>query len=75
MSFNYNPDKDKFNHVLRQAVADSFTTGDNKFSGRFGIFAALDEEDDEMLEDGDFFLKHFLNLKNYPRQNPRPLLD
>ena len=53
MSFNYNPDKDKFSHVLRQAVADSFTTGDNKFSGRFGIFAALDDEDDEMLEDED----------------------
>ena len=59
MSFNYNPDKDKFNHVLRQAVADAFTTGDRKFSGRFGIFAALDEEDDEMLEDGDFFLNTF----------------
>ena len=59
MSFKFNPDKDKFNHVLRQAVADSFTTGDNKFYGRFGIFAALDEEDDEMLEDGDFFLNTF----------------
>ena len=59
MSFNYNPDKDKFNHVLRQAGADAFTTGDRKFSGRFGIFAALDEEDDEMLEDDDFFLNTF----------------
>ena len=59
MSSNYNPDKDKFSHVLRQAVADSFTTGDNKFSGRFGIFAALDDEDDEMLEDDDFFLNTF----------------
>ena len=59
MSFNYNPDKDKFSHVLRQAVADSFTKGDRKFSGRFGIFAALDEEDDEMLEDDDFFLNTF----------------
>ena len=59
MSFNYNPDKNKFNHVLRQAVADSFTTGDNKFSGRFGIFTALDEEDDEMLEDDDFLLNTF----------------
>ena len=52
MSFNYNPDKDKF-----QAIADSFTTGDNKFSGRFGIFQALD--DDEMLEDEDDFLNNF----------------
>ena len=59
MSFKFNPDKDKFNHVLRQAVADSFTTGDNKFSGRFGIFTALDEEDDVMLEDDDFFLNTF----------------
>ncbi len=59
MSFNYNPDKDKFNHVLRQAVADSFTSRDRKFSGRFGIFTALDEEDDEMLEDDDFFLNTF----------------
>ena len=56
MSFKFNPDKDKFNHVLRQAVADSFTTGDNKFSGRFGIFAALD---DELLEDEDDFLNTF----------------
>tara|TARA_B100000482_G_C12483533_1_gene249729 strand:+ start:443 stop:616 length:174 start_codon:yes stop_codon:yes gene_type:complete len=57
MSFNYNPDKDKFQHVLKQAIADSFTTGDNKFSGRFGIFQALD--DDEMLEDEDDFLNNF----------------
>jgi len=59
MSFNYNPDKDKFNHVLRQAVADAFTTRDRKFSGRFGIFAALNDEDDEMLEDEDDFLNTF----------------
>ena len=59
MSFNYNPDKDKFSKVLRQAVADSFTTGDNKFSGRFGIFASLGDEDDELLEDEDDFLNTF----------------
>ena len=57
MSFNYNPDKDKFQRVLKQAVAESFTAGDKKFSGRFGIFQALD--DDDMLEDDDDFLNIF----------------
>ena len=65
MSFNYNPDKDKFQHVLKQAIADSFTTGDNKFSGRFGIFQALD--DDEMLEDEEInsAIPDFIEKKIY----------
>tara|TARA_R100001440_G_scaffold71548_1_gene94641 strand:+ start:419 stop:583 length:165 start_codon:yes stop_codon:yes gene_type:complete len=53
----YNHNKSLFESVLKQAVADAFSSGDNRFSGRFGIFTSND--DDEMLEDEDDFLNTF----------------